>query len=84
MRTVSETYAIIAVADIDSVDFSQVGENSADTVRRSIDGTKFVLKWDTEPTFIADGTIVPISILGYEACLDLMATAEWSEPEELE
>jgi len=80
----SLTYAIIAVADIDSVDFSQVGENSADTVRKSLDNTKFVLKWDTEPTFIADGTIVPISILGYEACLDLMATAEWSEPEELE
>lgn len=81
---VNETYAIIGIADIDSVDFSQVGENSADTVRKSLDNTKFVLKWNTEPTFIADGTIVPISILSYEACLDLMATAEWSEPEELE
>lgn len=78
----SLTYAIIAVADIDSVDFSQVGENSADTVRRSVDGTKFVIKWDTEPTFIADGTIVPLSILSYEACLDLMDTPEWTEPEE--
>ena len=78
----SLTYAIIAVSDIDSVDFSQVGENSADTVRRSVDGTKFVLKWDTEPTFIADGTIVPLSILTYEACLDLMDTPEWTEPEE--
>ena len=28
----SLTYAIIAVADIDSVDFSQVPENDADTV----------------------------------------------------
>ena len=80
----SETYAIIDIADIGLVDFSQVGENSADTVRKSLDETKFVLKWNTEPTFISDGTIVPISILSYEACLDLMATAEWSEPEELE
>ena len=80
----NETYAIIDITDIDSVDFSQVGENDAETVRKSLDGTKFVLKWDTEPTFIADGTIVPLSVLSYEACLDLMATAEWSEPEELE
>ena len=80
----SLTYAIIDSADIGLVDFSQVGENDADTVRKSLDQTKFVLKWVSEPTFISDGTIVPISILSYEACLDLMATAEWSEPEELE
>lgn len=77
----SLTYAIINIADIGSVDFSQVSENSADTVRKSIDETKFVLKWDTEPTFITDGTIVPLSILNHSSCLALMLTAEWTEPE---
>lgn len=79
---ISNTYAIIDINDITSVDFSQVEQNSADTVRKSLDGLKFVLKWNVEPTFIADGTIVPLQTLTHAECLALMATAEWSEPEE--
>jgi len=41
----ADTYAIIAIADIDKVDFSQVDQTSADTVRKSLDGSEFVLKW---------------------------------------
>ena len=78
----ADTYAIIAIADIDKVDFSQVDQTSADTVRKSLDGSKFVLKWyhGEEPTFITDGTIVPLQTLTHAECLDLMNTPEWSEP----
>ena len=79
---ISNTYAIIDINDITSVDFSQVEQNSADTVRKSLDGLKFVLKWNVEPSFIADGTITPLQTLTHEECLALMNTAEWSEPEE--
>ena len=77
--TKTNTYAIIDINDITSVDFSQVEQNSADTVRKSLDGLKFVLKWNEEPSFIADGTIVPVSILSHADCLSLMSTPEWSE-----
>ena len=80
--TKTNTYAIIDINDITSVDFSQVEQNSADTVRKSLDGLKFVLKWNVEPSFIADGTITPLQTLTHEECLALMNTAEWSEPEE--
>jgi hypothetical protein len=76
---ITNTYAIIDINDITSVDFSQVEQNSADTVRKSLDGLKFVLKWNVEPTFIADGTITPLQTLTHAECLALMATAEWSE-----
>ena len=76
---ISNTYAIIDINDITSVDFSQVEQNSADTVRKSLDGLKFVLKWNVEPTFITDGTITPLQTLTHEECLALMATPEWSE-----
>ena len=78
----ADTYGIIAIADLDKVDFSQVDQTSAETVRRSLDGSKFVLKWyhDEEPTFITDGTIVPLQTLTHAECLDLMNTPEWSEP----
>jgi hypothetical protein len=74
-----EHYAIININDLDNVDFTQIGETSADTIRRSLDGFKFVLKWVQEPTFIKDGTIIPLQVLTYEECLELMNTPEWAE-----
>jgi hypothetical protein len=45
-----------------------------------LDGSQFVLKWEIEPTFITDGTIVPLQTLSHSECLTLMSTPEWSEP----
>ncbi len=76
------TYATISIDDLSKVDFSQVGETSQDTVRKNIltPPTQFVLKWSSEPTFIADGTIIPDGLYTHQECLDLMATSEWTEP----
>jgi hypothetical protein len=74
-----EHYAIININDLDNVDFTQIGETSADTIRRSLDGFKFVLKWVQEPTFIKDGTITPLQVLTHQECLELMNTSEWTE-----
>ena len=79
--TKTNTYAIIDINDISKVDFSQVEQNSAETVRKSLDGSQFVLKWEIEPTFITDGTIVPLQTLSHSECLTLMSTPEWSEPD---
>ena len=79
-----DTYAIINTSDLSSIDFSQIGETSADTLRYNLAGTKFVIKWNTAPTFISDGTVVPIQTLTHQQALALMATAEWSEPEPVE
>ncbi len=77
----NQTYGIINTSDLASVDFTQVMPNQSDEVRYSLDGLMFVVKWeeDHEPTFITDGTIVPVSILTHELCLELMQTSEWSE-----
>ena len=76
----AETYAIINIADLSNIDFAQVGETDQDTIRKSLDDTQFVLKWNTEPSFITDGTVVPVEELTHANALILMATAEWSEP----
>jgi len=75
----TDTYAIIDINDLLKVDFTQVGQTSADTVRKSLDNSKFVLKWEQTPTFITDGTILPLQLLTHSECLDLMNTPEWSE-----
>ena len=77
---IAETYAIINIADLGNIDFSQVGETDENTIRKSLDETQFVIKYNAEPTFIADGTVTPLQTLTHEQALVLMASAEWSEP----
>ena len=73
------TYAIIQTSDLANIDFSQIGETSADTLRYNLAGTEFVIKWNTTPTFISDGSVVPVSTLTHAEALAVMATAAWSE-----
>ena len=79
-----EHYAIIQTSDLSNIDFSQIGETSENTLRYNLAGTEFVIKWNTTPTFISDGSVVPVSELTHAEALALMATAEWSEPEPVE
>ena len=79
MKRISLVYAIINISDIDLIDFSQIGETNADTLRKNIAETQFVIKWNTEPSFISDGSVVPIGIYSHIEILELMATPEWSE-----
>ena len=41
----TRTYAVINLSDISLIDFSQVAQTSAQTVRRNLAQTEFVLKW---------------------------------------
>jgi hypothetical protein len=76
----TDTYSIIDINDLSKVDFTQVGETTPNTIRKSLDNSKFVLKWDQTPTFITDGSVVPLQILTHAECLELMETTEWSKP----
>lgn len=82
----TRTYAVINLTDISLIDFSQIGETSASTIRKSLDDTQFVIKWQDgyTPTFITDGSVVPVGTYDHHAILELMATPAWSEPIEVE
>ena len=79
-----KTYAILSIGDLLNIDFSQVEESNENTVRISLDGLEFVTKYTTTPTFIADGSVLPLQILTHEECLALMQTLEWTQPIEEE
>jgi hypothetical protein len=73
-------YLIFPVSELNKVDFSQVLETSADTVRKSIDETKTFVKWNGEaPAFVATmtGTEGPYT---HAEILDILSTSEWSSP----
>ena len=75
-------FIIFNVSEIDKIDFYRVLETSADTLRKSIDGTKTFVKWDTyTPAFVADLTTKegPYS---YEEMLNILSTEEWTKPME--
>lgn len=76
----AETYATINIADLALIDFAQIGETDENTIRKSLDGLQFVIKWNTEPTFILDGSVAIIQVMTHDEALVLMASAEWSEP----
>ena len=81
----TRTYAVINLTDISLIDFSQIGETSSSTIRKSLDDTQFVIKWQDgyTPTFITDGSVVPVGTYDHHAILELMATPAWSEPIEV-
>ena len=75
-------YAVLELTDLDLIDFSQIEEDSKDTIRKSLDNTQFLIKWQEGyvPTFITDSSVIPVGTYDHHAILELMATPEWSEP----
>ena len=71
----SRKYVIINSDEVSSVDFSQVDETSADTVRYSVDGSKTFVKFDsdTTPSFL-DGK----TQYSHSEILTILATDEWT------
>lgn len=73
-------YLIFEVSELELVDFSQVLETSADTVRKSIDQTKTFVKWEgSTPSFVSSMQTAegPYS---YEEITSILSTTAWTEP----
>lgn len=75
-------FMIFNVSELPQIDFTQVLETSAETVRKSVDETKTFVKWD--------GATIPSSVAAlttkegpytYEEILTILATPEWSNPD---
>ena len=77
-------YLIFPVSQLDVIDFTQVGETSAETVRKSINETKTFVKWDGEdPTFISQLTDTE-GPYTHEEILNILSSEEWTQPIEEE
>jgi len=82
MSHLPNVYAIINIADLGLINFSEIDETDDTTIRKSIDELMFIIKYfnEHEPSFITNGSVVPTQILTHEQAIELMATIEWSEP----
>ena len=70
-------YVIISNSEVSSVDFNQVLETSADTLRYNLAGTKTFVKFEGDtPAFLADNTANTHSEM-----LAILAGEEWTSSE---
>lgn len=70
------------MSEIDSIDFNNVLETSADTIRKSIDETKSFIKWDGEqPSFVSDLTTSE-GPYTHSQILEILAGEAWTNPSE--
>lgn len=73
-------FMIFNVSELPQIDFSQVLETSADTVRKSVDEQKTFVKWDgTMPECVANLTTKE-GPYTYDEILAILSTPEWSNP----
>ena len=75
------SFLIFNVSEIDKVNFDDVFETSAATLRRSVDKTKTLVKWEDPetPAFVATMTTKE-GPYTYDEILVIMATPEWTDP----
>ena len=74
-------FMIFNVTELPNINFEEVLETSAETVRKSVDGTKTFVKWD--------GDIIPPSVsqlttkvgpYTYNEIISILSTQEWTGP----
>jgi len=71
-------YVIINADEVDSIDFSQVDENSTEKVRYSVDNSQTFVKFDSDTTtsFLEGKTQY-----SHSEILAILATDEWTPDE---
>ena len=70
---------IFNVSELETIDFSEVLESSAETVRKSVDGTKTFVKWDGEMPECVSKLTTKEGPYTYEKILTILSTPEWTE-----
>lgn len=72
----SKNYVIIEASEVDSVDFSQVLETSAETIRYNLAGNKTFVKFEGDTPSFLEGK----ELKSYSEMRSILATEEWTDP----
>ena len=82
----TNTYVIANVSEVNNVDYSQVSQTSAETVRKNTELTKFILKYDGETPSTVQSLDTNGKLLSYNdnkyfthpQILEIISTTEWT------
>jgi len=73
-----KNYVIFSTNELTTINFSEVLETSADTVRVSIDGTKTFVKWMGEIPQSVQNLTTQGDILTQAEILEILNSPEWN------
>jgi len=71
-------YVIINASDVSSVNFNEVLETSASTLRYSLDNSKTFVKFEGDTPSFLDGK----TQYNYSQIIEILQTSDWSEDED--
>lgn len=73
----NRTYLIFSVSEINLIDFNQILETSPETIRRSIDETMGVIKWEENTPSCVEFLTTKSQFYTHEEILEIMDSSEW-------
>ena len=68
------TYTILDISDLNTINYSEIPHHSPETVRTSLNGLQFIIKYDAKPSFITDETEYTHSEI-----LSIVSGSDWTE-----
>ncbi len=78
----NKKYIVIELSDTNLVLFSQVDQQSAQSMRRNLANTQGLLSYRVTPSFVTDSSLPIVGeIMNQTEALALMATSDWSTPD---
>jgi hypothetical protein len=75
----NDTFCIVPIAYLSTLDFSTVRQTSPATCRTSVDGTQAVISWDGEPPAGIEWPVFTLDEIRVE-----MQRSEWTDPEQID
>ena len=79
MEFENRQYVIFNVSELDKIDFTQVLETSAETVRKSVDGTLTFVKWEENVPLCVESLTTKSGYLTHTEILAILSTEEWTK-----
>lgn len=77
-------YVVISYSDIDKIDFCQVMETSAETVRRSVDGTLTFVKYEGSMPASVEALAHRSQEFTHEQMLLVLSGPDWTSEGQME
>lgn len=72
-------YVVFNVSEKDSIDYDEVLENSADTLRLSLNGEKTFIKYDGDMPDSVNSLTTKEAVRSHSEIIELLGTEDWNE-----
>ena len=79
----NRNFMIFSTSETGSIDFSEVLETSAETLRLSVDGSKSFVKWDGDIPTSVDNLTTKEGPYTHQQILTILTGSEWADDLEL-